>query len=77
VLADLAKEAVLDRVPFGGAGRIMTDRDAQLVGIDQFFLQSELPSPAARAKWSGKWFKKWVGRDRGLVPMMSVVSVRR
>ena len=34
LLADLAKESVLDRVPLGGAGGIMTDGHAQLVGID-------------------------------------------
>ena len=46
MLADLAKEAMLDRVPFGGSARIMADRDGQLIGVHQFFLESEPPGTA-------------------------------
>ena len=49
MLADLAEETMLDGIPLGGAGGIMTDRDAELIGIYQFFLQGELPGAAARA----------------------------
>src|ERR1041384_8132885 len=48
MFADLAKEAMLDGIPLGGAGGIMTDRDAQLIGIDQLFLQGESPRATAR-----------------------------
>src|SRR5437899_3746714 len=48
MLADLAKEAMLDGIPLGGAGGIMTDRDAQLIGIHQLFLQGEFPGATAR-----------------------------
>jgi hypothetical protein len=43
MFANLAKEAVFDRIPLGGPGRIMADRDGQLVAIGQFFLQGVLP----------------------------------
>src|ERR1700694_4629036 len=32
-LADLAEQSVLNRIPFGGAGRIMADRDGQAKAI--------------------------------------------
>src|SRR6266436_4120877 len=49
VLANLAKEAMLDRVPFGGSAWIMADGDGQLIGVHQFLLESQLPSTAACA----------------------------
>src|SRR6266513_1290796 len=45
VLADLAKESVLDRIPLGGPGGIVTDSHPQLVGINQFFLEGVFPEP--------------------------------
>jgi hypothetical protein len=44
VLTDLAKESVLDRIPLGGPGGIVTDSDRQLVAINQFFLSGPLGS---------------------------------
>src|ERR1035441_9401254 len=49
VLADLAEEAVLDGVPLGGAGGIVTDGDAQAMSIAELLLQITLEDPAARA----------------------------
>lgn len=48
MLADFAEQAMLDGIPLGGAGRIMTNRDAKLIGIHQFFLERELPGATAR-----------------------------
>ena len=49
MLTDLAKEAVLDRVPFGGTARIMTNGHGQLESVGQLFLESQLPGTTARA----------------------------
>jgi len=46
VLADLAKEPVLDGVPLGGSGGIVTDGDRQSVRFDQLFLQRIFPEAA-------------------------------
>src|SRR4030095_1673787 len=43
VLADLAEESMLDGIPLGGPGRIVTNGHPQLVAINQFFLESQLP----------------------------------
>jgi len=43
VFADFAEETVLDGIPFGGAGRIVTDGDRELVTVDQLLLESPLP----------------------------------
>jgi len=37
MLADVAEQAMLDRIPLGGTGGIMANGDAELVGIDQTF----------------------------------------
>ena len=47
MLADLAEEPMLNRIPLGRPGGIMADRHRQLVGIGQSFL--ERVPPAARA----------------------------
>ena len=43
VPADLAEQAVLDRIPFGGTGRVVTKRDAQAQAITQLTLDLLLP----------------------------------
>jgi len=49
ILADLAEQAMLDRVPLGRAGRIVTDGYRQIVDVAQLLLQAVLPDPAAVA----------------------------
>ena len=49
VPADLAEQAVFDRVPFRGSGRVVTDGDAQSVTITELLLQIAQPDPGARA----------------------------
>ena len=41
--ADLGKEPMLDGIPLGGAGGIMTDGDEQPEAVREFFLQRMLP----------------------------------
>ena len=48
VPADLAEQAMLDRVPFGGAGRIVRDGDAESQAIAQLALDLLLPGAALR-----------------------------
>ena len=38
VPADLAEQSMLDRIPFGGSGRVVTDGDAQSVTITELLL---------------------------------------
>jgi hypothetical protein len=38
------EETVLDGIPFGGAGRIVSDGDSEAVGIDELRLEFGLPS---------------------------------
>jgi len=43
VLADLGEEPMLDGIPLGSAGGIMTDGDEKPEGIDELFLQGVFP----------------------------------
>ena len=45
VFADLAEEAVLNRIPLGGAGGIVADGHRELKAVDQFFLERAFPEP--------------------------------
>ena len=47
VLADLAEESVLDRVPFGCAGRIVCHCYGQTVAVGKLVLQVVLPCASA------------------------------
>ena len=44
VLADLAEQSVFDRIPFGRAGRVVADRDRDVVRVCQTGLNERLPS---------------------------------
>ena len=46
-LADFAKQPVLNRIPFGGAGRIVTYRDRQAEAVRDFLLQLLFPDSRA------------------------------
>ena len=49
VLGDLGEETMFDGIPFGGAGRIMSDGDGEAEGVAQLSLDFGLPGPAAVA----------------------------
>jgi len=47
VLGDFGEQAMLDGIPFGGAGRVMSDRDGEPEGIAQLGLDFDLPGPGS------------------------------
>ena len=46
VLADLTEDAVLNGIPFGGAGGVVADRHGQSKAVNELFLERTFPEPA-------------------------------
>ena len=47
VLGDLGEQPVLDGIPLGGSGRVVSDGDGDAEGIADLSLKSDLPGPGA------------------------------
>ena len=47
VLGDLGEQAVLDGIPLGGAGRVVSDGNGEAEGIAQLSLDFGLPGPGS------------------------------
>src|SRR5438132_346107 len=47
VLRNLGEQSVLDGIPFGGAGRVVSDGDGDAKGIADLSLKFDLPSPGS------------------------------
>src|SRR5260370_1887060 len=45
VLGDLGEQTMLDGIPFGGAGRVVSDRSGEAEGIAHLSLDFGLPGP--------------------------------
>ena len=58
IVADLGKQTMFNGIPFGGARRIMADRDLQSISVDQVLLQMVFP----RA-WANTIATPSVGQD--------------
>ena len=73
VPADFAKQAMLNRIPLGSPGRIVTDRDGKAGAIADLVLDSLLPGAATRAVASAP-----IGQDQNLVSLwVSLASLRK
>jgi beta-glucosidase len=58
IVADLGKQTMFNGIPFGGARRIMADRDLQSISVDQVLLQMVFPGA-----WANTIATPSVGQD--------------
>src|SRR5450755_2683004 len=80
IVTNLAKEAMLDRIPFGSPCWIVTDRDCHPRGIDKPMLQGVFPeadtatvvSAAIRQKQQGRGLRVVVSAKFSPPPAQSV-----
>ena len=62
VHTDMGKELMFDRIPLGGAWRIVADGNGQLIGIAELMLQMIFPGPCTSAVGAAA-----IGEDEQLI----------
>jgi hypothetical protein len=58
IVGDLGKQTMFNGIPFGGARRIVADRDLQSMSVDQLLLQMVFPSA-----WANTIATPSIGQD--------------